>query len=176
MCGPRDVNSKSKSQKLLDASSFSSRSGNVLEEGLKLPSKPSTGSNLAKVAPFTPTTVVRMCTIATKAIKGAAQKESSATGSEEAATYKSSCNLDYNMSRVTQAQLDVLRALFDVPTGITMKAPASDELLSNACEDGNEILFLIITFNCGVRLSLALFLRQFLSELPLHPFQASSTL
>lgn len=51
-----------------------------------------------------------------------------------------------------------------------------DEMPSNTVEGANEILFPIVAIKCGVRLSLTSFVRQFLNELPLHPFQASLAL
>lgn len=54
-----------------------------------------------------------------------------------------------------------------------MRALAPGKLLSNVIEDGNEILFSIVTFEYRVRILLALFVSQFLSGLAIHPFQAS---
>lgn len=51
-----------------------------------------------------------------------------------------------------------------------MRAPAQDELLSSDREDMNEILFLVVAFECRVRLPLAPFMRWFLSELSFHLF------
>lgn len=88
-------------------------------------------------------------------------------------TCQSVYNLDYSESTMTQAQLDILYAHYNIPVAITMRALAPSELLSNTVEDGDEIPFLVITLKCGVRLPLVSFVRQLLSELPLHPFQAS---
>lgn len=52
-----------------------------------------------------------------------------------------------------------------------MKALAPSELPPSARED--EIAFLMIAFECGVRLPLVPFVRQLLGELPLYPLQVS---
>lgn len=74
---------------------------------------------------------------------------------------------------MTQAQLDVLRTQFNIFSAITMRALKPNELLDNALEGMDEIPFLTMAFECKVRLPLALFVRRFLSQLPLHPFQVS---
>lgn len=57
-----------------------------------------------------------------------------------------------------------------------MKALAHGELLHNAVEDKDEILFPMVALECKVKLPFTPFVRQFLSELPLHPLQVSPTL
>lgn len=57
-----------------------------------------------------------------------------------------------------------------------MRALARDEMPSNTVEGWDEISFRVAVIKYGVKLSLALFFRQFLSELPNHQPQVSSTL
>lgn len=57
-----------------------------------------------------------------------------------------------------------------------MRALAHGELFHNAREDMNEVPFLVVAFECGVKLPLAPLLRQFLSKIPLYLLQVSPTL
>lgn len=52
-----------------------------------------------------------------------------------------------------------------------MRVSANRELPCSVGED--EVTFFMIAFECGVKLPLAAFVRQFLSKLPLDPFQLS---
>lgn len=106
--GPRDVNLEFESQRLLDALfsssfSFSLCSGSLPKGGLRLPLEPSIKSDLAKVASLTFKVIVRMHATKVEATKGTTQEESSAIGSEEATIYRSGYDLDFGVSRVTQA-------------------------------------------------------------------------
>lgn len=74
---------------------------------------------------------------------------------------------------MTHEQLDPLCACYNISTTITMRAPTPDELLSNTWEDRDEILVPIVAFTCRIKVPLPTFVRQFFSELPLHPFQTS---
>lgn len=74
--------------------------GGLLEEGLELPLEPSTKSDLARVAPLASATMVKRRATETWADEGVAQEESSAFGSEEVATHRSGCELDFSESRV----------------------------------------------------------------------------
>lgn len=57
-----------------------------------------------------------------------------------------------------------------------MRVRTQDELPANVWEGEDEILFPITALKYGVRLPLALFVRQFLSDLPLHLLQVSLAL
>lgn len=97
-------------------------------------------------------------------------------GNEETAVNKSSYDMDFNVSRETRAQLDVLCARFNIPSTITMRAITRGELPSNTMEDKNEIPILAVVLECGVRLPLAPFVKQFQSVLPLHSLHTSLVL
>lgn len=90
-------------------------------------------------------------------------------GSKEATVYWSDYDLDFNVSRETQAQLDALKVRLNVPTTITMKASTLSKLLSCTREKGNKIPFFVVALKYRVRLPLAPFVKQFLGKLPLHP-------
>lgn len=77
---------------------------------------------------------------------------------------------------VSQAKLDESRHHFNIPRSILIRVPQAGELPHHACEDTREIAFPLIVFECGVRLSLALFVRRLLSEFPLHPLQITLAL
>lgn len=80
-----------------------------------------------------------------------------------------SCGLGHHAFEVNQAQLDGLHTLLHVPTIISMKALAYDELFHDVEEDNNKIPFSVAALECQVILPLAFLLRWFLSKLPLHP-------
>lgn len=167
---------ESESQRPSGASSSSSLPRSPPKGGSRPPPKPPTGSNLTKIAPFTSEAIARMRATKVEVAEGATQGKGSAMGSKETAICKYACNLDYYKSKVSQTQMDVLRTHFNVSVAIMMKACTSSKLLSGAKENGNKISFLVAAFECGVRLLLVPFMRQFLSELPLHPLQASLAL
>lgn len=102
-------------------------------------------------------------------IESTVQERSSSTERVRVPIDDGSSGLKCHTLKVNQAQLDGFCALLRVPATILMKALAHGELFHNAVEDNNEIPFLIATLECGVRLSFASLLRQFLSELPFHP-------
>lgn len=83
-------------------------------------------------------------------------------------------DLDFRVSKVTQRQPDTLCTYFKILSTITMRVPTYRELPLSSRED--EIAFLMIGFDCGVKLPLAPFVRWILSELPLHPLQVSPVL
>lgn len=85
-------------------------------------------------------------------------------------------DLDYCRSFVTQAQLDSLHEHFHILKAISMRALRRNVLPQEAHEDLNEILFSLIALECRVRLPLALYVRQLLSELSLHLLQVSPSL
>lgn len=89
---------------------------------------------------------------------------------------RSPYNFDYSRSIVIQAQLNSLCEHLNVPSIISIRALRRNELPRDSYEELNKILFLLITLEYKVRLPLALFVRRLLSELPLHPFQVSSSL
>lgn len=102
----RDINLEFESQRCLNASSLSSSSlhSRDLPEGdLGLPSEPPARSDLDKVFPITFVPVARMRVTEAKAVEGDARKKSSPTCSGEVATLKSGCDLDFSVSKVTQA-------------------------------------------------------------------------
>lgn len=114
---------------------------------------------------------------ATEALaKRAVQERSSFTKGAKVVVDDGSCDLECRISNINQAQLDSLCVLLHIPTEILMRVLAHDELFHNARDDVNEIPFLMAPFKCGVRLSFIPLLRQFLSEMPLHPLQVSSAL
>lgn len=128
----------------------------------------STGGCLAKIAPFTSEVVARMHVIEALA-KRAAQKRSSSTEGARVTANDGSHDWERCAFKVTQAQLDDLRALLCILAGISMRVLAYDKLFHNTKEDMNEIFFPVAAFKCGVRLPLAPLLGQCLSEMPFHP-------
>lgn len=139
--------------------SSSSSLGNFYKGGSELPPEPSVESDLAKVAPFTFTVVARMHAAEAKAVEGTVQEESSVTGSEEVMTYRSSCGLDYSMSKVTQAQLEALWVCFSIPLAIKKWVLTWGKLPSNGWENESKIPFSVIMLDCGIRLLLTPFMR-----------------
>lgn len=97
----KDVSSEFERQRLLDVSSSSSCSRSFPKGSSRLPPKPSTGSDLTRIAPLTSKAIARMCATEAKAAKRATRGESFTMGSKEATIYKSDCDLDFNVSRVT---------------------------------------------------------------------------
>lgn len=57
-----------------------------------------------------------------------------------------------------------------------MRVPTQGEMLSNIVEGGDETPFLVVALEFGVKFPLTPFVRQFLSELPLHLLQVSLAL
>lgn len=79
------------------------------------------------------------------------------------------CLLEYRKSFVTQAQLDDPRTHFYIPLAISIRALGEGKLLWQAYKELDEILFPVMVLECGVRLSLASFMRRVLSDFLLHP-------
>lgn len=146
------------------------------EQETRLPLKSSIGSNLARIAPFTSEVVARrratkaeLAGSTKEAAKGTTLGVNSSSEDEEAADHRGNYKLERSTSKVTRAQLDVLRVRFHIAAIITIRVPAQGEMPFNVMADKNEISFPVITFECGFRFLLALYVRQFLSELHLHP-------
>lgn len=130
---------------------------------------------LEKIAPFTSEAVAKM--LVTKVpTERSAQERSSSTEGARIAVSDGNRDLESRVSNVTQAQLDNLHALLHIPVEILMWAPAYSELFHNSRDDMNKVPFLVFAFECGVRLPLTPLLKQFLSEMPLHPLEVSLTL
>lgn len=112
MCGLKDKNSTSKSQRPSYACPLSSPSSNPMippELGVGLSLKSSVTGDLARIAPLTLEVVARRRTIEARtigAIKGtvveSAQRVSSSTEGEGAAIYRISYDLELIVSKVTQ--------------------------------------------------------------------------
>lgn len=93
-----------------------------------------------------------------------------------AATIGNSRDLEHQAFEVNQAQLDSLWALLLISTIISMRASACGKLFHDAVKVDNEVPFLVVALECGVRLPFPPLLRQFLSEIPFHSLQISSAL
>lgn len=117
----------------------------------------STKGDLVGLAPLIAEVIAQRKAGRTKAHKGAAQRRSSISKSEEVVAIGSGFDLAFYMSKVTQRQLGTLHTQFNIPHTIMMRVLAGGELPPSARK--GEVTFLVIALDCGVRLPLASFMR-----------------
>lgn len=119
------------------------------------------GGRLAKIVPLTSKMDAKALAtrIRLASINGVPATRLTREGNPPAVTRGGSHDLEHCVSKVNQAQLDGLQALLRVLTTILMRALARSKHFHDAIENNNEIPFLVMALEYGVKLPLASLLR-----------------